>query len=175
MVINNFIRLFIHYNLILKILFNIKCILETYMKPHLQFTTHVKQTSNHNTRCSPVMDVTIRDKIKQKIFSKDWVASSKLASIYIQDPNRTWDQYLHNILYLQHEFVKQNKTFEPCYVDIGNVWKYKQPEYKHPRPEENSNENKEDTIEINLGIAKKNRIKLEQQSYILLQQLRIKI
>jgi hypothetical protein len=82
MVINNFIRLFIHYNLILKILFNIKCILETYMKPHLQFATHVKQTSNHNTRCSPVMDVTIRDKIKTQIFSKDWVASSKLSSIY---------------------------------------------------------------------------------------------
>ena len=44
------------------------------------------------------MDVTIRDKIKQKIFSKDWVASSKLASIYIQDPNRTWDQDLQQMI-----------------------------------------------------------------------------
>jgi len=175
MVINNFIRLFIHYNLILKILFNIKCILETYMKPHLQFATHVKQTSNHNTRCPRIMSDTKKYKCKQIYFGKDWVASSKLARIYIQDPNKTWDQYVHNILYLQHEFVKQNKTFEPCYVDIGNVWKYKQPMYKHPRPEENNKENKEDSIEINLGIARKNKIKLEHQSYILLQQLQIKI
>ena len=72
------------------------------------------------------------------------------------------------------ELAKTNNSFEPCYVDIGNVWKYKQPIYKHPRPEEKNKENKEDSIELHLLTAKKNKINLEQQSHILLQQLQIK-
>ena len=143
------------------------------MKQTLRFTTNVKQVANHNTRCSPIMNFTIRDKIKKHTFSKDWVASSKLASIYIQDPTKTWDQYLHNILFLQKELAKTNNTFEPCYVDIGNVWKYKQPIYKHPRPEENNKENKEDSIELHLLTAKKNKLNLEKQSYILLHCLKL--
>ena len=128
------------------------------------FSEDVKCNSDYKRIQSYVTDPSKRDLLKKMYFSKDWLVSNKLAFLYIQDPNKSWENYIDNVEYLQKQAIKKGTTFEPSYSDIAKVWKYKKKAHQNKRPEENNINNINNEIEQNLKLAEKNKTVSEKMS-----------
>lgn len=137
----------------------------------LKFSEDVKCNSDYKRIKTYVTDPSKKDILKKIYISKDWLASIQIAFLYIQDPNKSWENYIDNIEYLQRQAIKKGTTFEPSYSDIAKVWKYKKSIYQDKRPEENNMNNSNPEIEQNLKLAKKNKMMLETNSIYGLQKI----
>lgn len=137
----------------------------------LKFREDVKKNDEYKRIQAYITDPAKKNILKKMYFSKDWLVSNKLAFLYIQDPNKSWENYIYNIEFLQQEALKKGTTFEPSYNDIAKVWKYKCSSYENKRYEENNIDNINNEIEQKLKLAEKNKTISEQRSIQALQSI----